>query len=156
MSELRKTCIEQKREADAYKPEHFELYELVPKYFFQEHQDDPNIWGIFDSRALWTLDRLREIYGKCYVNNWFWGGKNQYSGWRPFDCKTGADLSQHKFGRAFDVKFANILAEDVRQNIRQHSMDYAYQYITCIERDVAWFHFDCRNWIEGILEVAPT
>lgn len=138
-----------------YKTEYFQLAELLPKEFYADEKASDNRWWLFDQKALWTLDRLRERFGKCYVNNWPFGGANQWGGWRPFDCKIGAVFSQHKFGRAFDVKFEIVRAEEVRQDIREHPLEYAYQYITCIEKDVSWLHFDTRNWTVGLMEIEP-
>lgn len=99
---------------------------------------------MFDDRMLWTADKLRERYGRTTINNWWWGGKNQYRGWRPFDCEVGAEISQHKFGRAGDSLFS-LPAEEIRQDILNNESDDIFKHISVIEKDVGWLHCDCRN-----------
>lgn len=146
-------------EADMYIPKHFKLYELFPKDFYQEfkHEGD-KMWWLLDDRGLMTLDMLRDRYGKVFMNNWYWGGDKQYRGYRPPDTRIGAEWSQHKFGRGFDSKFADLNAEDIRQDILNDPFDPDFEYITCIEMNVSWLHFDVRNWDKaknGILKVSP-
>ena len=147
-----------------YKPKYFQLYELLPEAYWLKRTDLHRLWWLFDERVLWTLDRLRELYGKCWVNNWYWGGTNEFGGWRPTDCNVGAEWSQHKFGRAADPKFESVTAQQIRDDIMEafKNRDWwrgPYRYITCIEHDVPWLHFDCRNWqtteTGGILYVNP-
>lgn len=140
-----------------YIPKHFKAYELLPKDFYESHTiKGDQLWWMFDSRILITGDALRERYGKILMNTWFWGGAHQYRGWRPFDCEIGAELSQHKFGRACDWEFVDVTAEEVRQDIKKHPGQFPY--VTCIEEGVSWLHGDCRNWDRnkhGILYVNP-
>lgn len=126
-----------------FKPKYFEIYELLPPYFYEENKDRGDaLWYMFDNRLLITLDELRKTFGKMYINNWYWGGNRQYSGWRPFDYK-GAFLSQHKFGRAADIIFEEHKAENVRNWIIEN---HSFQHITGMELDVPWLHIDVRNY----------
>jgi len=132
-----------------YVPKHFVLEELLPRqiYFDLMREDKLDYaWGIFDDRILWTADALRIRYGKMIVNTWKWGGLSQFRGWRPFDCKVGADWSQHKFGRALDLVPAEVSVEKIRSDIKAEPFLEHFMYITCIEDNVSWLHFDCRNW----------
>jgi len=142
-----------------YIPKHFKTYELVPEDFYAEHKHKRNkILWIFDDRGLWTIDQLQERYGTAHMNNWYWGGRHQYRGYRPPSCKIGADWSQHRYGRGFDLKFEDVKAEDVRQDILNNSHDPIFEHITCIEMKVSWLHIDFRNWDKmdkGILKVNP-
>lgn len=124
---------------------HFKTYELVPPELFEKHKDKQwKLWNLFDDRALITLDQLREVFGKIIVNNWYWGGEYKNSGFRTSYCRTGAELSQHKFGRGFDCKFNNIGVEIVRHKILQNKQQY--ELINSIELDTpTWLHFDTRN-----------
>lgn len=129
-----------------YIPEKFALYELLPKNFYNaniDHYGD-RLWLMFDNRLLWTYGQLRKRYGRIIMNDWFWGGDNQCRGWRPSHCTVGAQLSQHKFGRAGDGIFV-LPAEEIRQNIMRHQNDDDFKYISAIEKDVTWLHVDCRN-----------
>ena len=140
-----------------YKTRHFKLYELVPRQIYEStpRDKDHRLWGLFDDRTLVTADALRDRYGKTTINDWKWGGNNQYGGWRPGDCEIGSELSQHKFGRALDPKFQEVTAEEVREDIL--TKEY-FDMITCVEMDISWLHYDMRNWdivANGILKVYP-
>lgn len=133
------------------KPDKFELYELLDRKTYEEtmHYGDARFqW--FDDRAIISLNALREWGGKAWINNWYWGGNNQWGGLRPLDCPKGALYSQHKFGRALDVKFAGKTAEEARHYIMSNRK--RFPFITCIEKDVPWLHYDCRNY-DGLLIV---
>ncbi len=92
------------------------------------------------------------------ANTWFWGGQHQYRGWRPWDCEVGAFLSQHKFGRSFDLVPVDLHAEEIRKDIKKDPNQNEFKYITCIEDGIGWLHFGTRNWNRtkhGILYVKP-
>jgi hypothetical protein len=57
----------------------------------------------------------------------------------------GTEYSQHRFGRAADCIFADVTAEQVRQDVLDNPDDEDFKYITSIELGVDWFHFDVRN-----------
>ena len=144
---------------EIYKPTHFTIYELVPESLFKLNYPDEMFFTLFDNRILWTADGLRRRYGKMIVNTYNWGGKSHYRGWRPFDCEVGAKLSQHKFGRALDLIPTEITAEEIREDIlkKQKGLEL-FKYITCIETNVSWLHFDCRNHNKqrfGLLIIKP-
>lgn len=143
-----------------YRTDHFKLYELLPKDFYEAHKhEEDRLWFMFDARMLWTADQLWNLYGPTVVaNDYRWGGGNQYRGWRPWDCEIGSDLSQHKFGRALDQKFKHATAEEVRRAIKADPWKDEFRYITCIEDGMSWLHFDTRNWLKdkyGLLIVNP-
>ena len=135
-----------------------------------------SIWRLMDWRILWTCDALRKRFGPMKINDYLWGGANQYRGFRPFKALVNKDFakatggriispkwssfsSQHCFGRAIDANFKNYTAEEVRQSILHDSKSTDYVFITCIENGVAWVHFDCRSWDKaknGILVVNPS
>lgn len=119
----------------------FYWHELMPEAYYRKFEKTPDKFlNLFDDRVLKTLQTLRDVFGPAIVNNWATGGKNQYRGWRPFNCEVGAVHSQHKFGRALDVTFINYSAEHARKYILANPSEFIY--ITRIERDVNWLHFD--------------
>lgn len=148
-----------------YRCEFFQIQELVYPDLYKKYQNEgklERLWLAFDDRALITLDALRTTYGPATVNDWINGGQFKESGLRPMDTSTGAELSQHKFGRAFDVKFKKVTAEKVRKdmealNLFKQSIPedispddprWPFRFITCVEwinSDMSWFHFDTRN-----------
>lgn len=140
-----------------HKPQYLKLQEVLPRdtyYILEAAGKLDTAWRLFDPRILWTADKLRELYGTMNCNTWIWGGTSQYRGWRPFDCGVGADLSQHKFGRALDLVFPNVSAAEIRADIKADKWPVHFNHITCIEDLVGWLHIDCRNY-EGLLIVTP-
>lgn len=119
------------------------------KYFFIEEflpkdVDPKHFRHIMDNRIVWTADRLRERFGKAYINNWLFGGNNQFRGWRPPESTVGATFSQHRFGRALDMTFEDSTPEEIRKDLRIVGRFGAYRYITACEDGVSWLHVDCR------------
>jgi hypothetical protein len=145
-----------------YKPKHFQIYELLPKAFLEANAGQGDLlWLMFDRRVLWTADRLRERYGPMIANTWYWPdkwdlwGRHEFRGWRPMDCRVGALLSQHKFGRALDLVPLETDAYRIREEIVTERDNPVFQYVTCLEDNIPWLHFDTRNWTSGILIVNP-
>ncbi len=130
-----------------YRPNHFTLPELVPPLAHAKY--GTKLWRVFDDRILRAADILRDVFGPMVVNDWHRQGNNKYRGWRPPACRIGANLSQHRFGRALDLIPLRITAEVVRQTILETPdmvRDDAGNYlITAMERDVSWLHIDCRS-----------
>lgn len=126
----------------------------IPKYFLIEEVISPDIcnpidatqWFMFDNRILWTADQLRAIYGKLICNTWMWNGKHTFRGYRPWSCKVGARMSQHKLGRALDLVPMETTVDEIRDEIIANPNREEFKYITAIESDVPWLHIDCRNY----------
>jgi hypothetical protein len=132
-------------------PEHFESYELLPQSLWTELNDQGKLswlWPmLFDARVFITCDRLRHRYGPMTVNNWHWGGGFNDRGFRTHDSTTGGPLSQHRFGRAVDAHWANVEAQEVRDDIKQNPHHPAFEFITRVEEfpGMTWFHFDVAD-----------
>lgn len=126
-----------------YIPVHFKLYELLPEDYYNEMYPvfGNFLWNIFCRTGLETIDALREEYGRMLANDWYWGGKNQYRGYRPPECKIGAKLSQHRFGRAFDLIPLDTKLEVIRRDI----LAGKWPQIKGLELNVSWLHIDFRN-----------
>jgi len=164
-----------------YKPKYFIPEEIFPESVVRLHTFlskgkvivSEKIWRLVDSRVLITLDRLRDRFGTIVVNDYRWGGKNQYRGYRPaldlidkyyleetgiYRPKWSSFTSQHCFGRAIDCKFKYKTSQEVRDDIKKNFSELTYQDITAIEESVDWFHFDVRSWdrkTNGILFFRP-
>ena len=145
-----------------YRPKYFKLYELVPKELYTKYKDwhiEDRLWNIFDERLLYSLDQVREHYGKMTMNTWWWkGGIHQYRGYRPGDCPIGAELSQHKFGRGGDLVPQEVTGQEIRDDIKKNPWSQGFEFITCIEDfpGMGWVHIDTRSWkksIDGLLVV---
>jgi hypothetical protein len=152
-----------------YVPEHFKPTEFFPPNFgsFKTKNEVYNreIWKYANPMVLITMDRLRSHYGRAYINTWDFSsyaidalGNHKYRGFRPRNCEVGATLSYHKFGCAVDMVFANISTESIIEDILADPFDPVFEYITCIEENVSWLHFDVRPWDKankGVLKVLP-
>ena len=139
----------------AYRPKNFILQELVMPEVYQERGE--RAWELLDARALLMLQMLRHAFGPIVVNNWHDGGEYKESGLRSFECSTGAKLSQHKFGRAFDCKSRNATPYEMRDFVI--GKQERFPYLTTIEDPQytpTWFHFDTRlHHLDKILIVKP-
>jgi hypothetical protein len=131
-----------------YVPKYFKAYELLPPDIFQKYGVD----GLYfmDDRITWTLDCLRQSFGKITVNNWKSGGPFSQRGYRS-DQNIGAPFSAHRFGRAVDFDIVNVTAEEFRIYIRDGVGKFpfvligALDYITRIEDLTDWIHIDCMG-----------
>lgn len=130
-----------------YQPKYFKAYELVPADIFNS-LEEWRIWLLFDPRILWTIDRIRELYGKpMTVNNWKSGGPFSLRGWRPssVDLVKGVLVDQHKYGRAIDFDIAGVPASSFVSDVLSRPAANEFQYITGLEI-ASWNHIDCRNY----------
>lgn len=122
---------------------YFLMSELVSKKTLQT-------WGkwscwFLDARMPAYIDFMRDRFGVIYMNNWKWGGKMDSRGYRDIYDKDGAKFSQHRFGRATDMMFKSVSAEEVRQDIIQNWKTlYLPMGITTIESGTIHLHSDMR------------
>lgn len=126
--------------------QYFTIQELVPSSIYSAYGE--RSWMFLDREAVEMLNQIREFIGvPITVNNWATGGTYELSGFRPPDTSIGGKLSQHKFGRAFDLKFRNMTAADAHRRIRDDADKFMSFGLTTIE-DIAftptWVHIDCR------------
>jgi hypothetical protein len=61
-------------------------------------------------------------------------------------------MSQHRFGRGFDLDVEGLHPDEVRGVIRVNASNRHFMHINCLEENVNWVHFDCRN-IPGELRI---
>lgn len=100
-------------------------------------------WKIFDFELLLSLQELRAFTNKTFIiNNWKDGGQFSYRGYRPPECKQGALVSAHRFGRAIDFHVADgsITAEEMRKLIIKNRDKFPG--IKRMESGVNWVHID--------------
>jgi hypothetical protein len=147
--------------ASTYIPQHFSIDELLPPpvllpapFVSAYHSDKNALFRLFDYRVLVTLDRMRERYGSCVINNWHrfteaeWkeGAAHmfRFSGWRPVDCCEGAALSEHKLFRAMDCKFSKTTPDEIWDEMLENANAPQFEYMQRIEAfgGMSWFHFD--------------
>ena len=137
-----------------YKCEHFQIEELVDKATYDKFGEQA--WMFFDPAILFSLDGVRDYFGKpVTVNNWKAGGPFQWRGLRPRSCDIGAEYSIHRFGGATDLDVKGLTAEEVRQEILKNKDHEKFRLINCMEADVLWLHMDTRNISDRIRIVHP-
>lgn len=139
---------------------HFDCREFV----------DARTWGVLGVKAAWLVgpkivaicDLIREKTGvPVTVNNWHMGGNYDSSGYRAIWDATGGKLSQHRCGRAADVKVKGLAPLQVFQIIQANKAEFEAAGLTTMEDlryTPTWTHLDCRPRLEGntgILIVKP-
>lgn len=149
---------------------HFIIKEFVPPETW-EAEGEQAIRHV-DERLLLTAEQLwdhfNQVHGKCsiVINNWCYGGKFKYRGYRPPSCFEGAKLSMHReidghLCGAFDADFyvyrknQSILipAELVRVEINNFRSEFPY--LMRMEDgsgkadgkadDITWVHCDIKG-----------
>ena len=117
---------------------------ILPEFISQEQWEKHGMkmqWAI-DERIVQSVQALRDnLNVPLTINNWFWGGQRNESGFRVKGMKNYRPRSQHSYGRAVDV-ISSIPANEMRNHI--FSNREKYPFITAIELDVGWLHIDCR------------
>lgn len=124
-----------------YVPKYFQPFEFLPPDMFQKYGAD----GLYfmDDRITWTLDKIREYFGKhIIVNTWKFGGQFSQRGYRN-DQNTGAPFSAHRFGRAVDFDIEGVKPQEFRDAAR--ALKINLPYITRIEDATTWNHIDCMG-----------
>lgn len=106
---------------------------------------------LIDMRIVYACQYIRDHLGYITVNNWanYKNGKKYVeSGLRSPFTKTGAKFSQHKYGRAADIKVAGKSPAEVHAFIKAHEQFFIErQWITTMEElddTPTWTHIDCR------------
>lgn len=121
----------------------FYLSEFLPRNVY----DTFGLRGItlIDERTLILAQFFRNWFGPSTINNWYDGGQYNESGYRAPKTKTGAEYSQHKFGRAFDVKVAGKKPVDIYHEILAHEKEFMQAGLTrmeIVDFTPTWNHLD--------------
>jgi hypothetical protein len=124
------------------------ISEVVPKAVYNEWGDNAK-WFI-DIRVVQVAQTISDninpgSHEPVIINGVFNGVIFDESGLRNPLTETGASMSQHKFGRALDLKFKNYSPDQVRSWIRAHWNELKELGLTTIEKDTpTWTHIDTR------------
>ena len=131
----------------------------VSTNFYLQEFIDPDTYKRFGDSSIWFIDPriitlaqfIRERLAKpCTINNWNGGGKFKYSGFDPpGGYRKATSLSQHRFGRAIDLKVSGMEADEVRADIQSHwDLYHKATALTTIEHEdfaPTWTHLDIRT-----------
>jgi hypothetical protein len=123
-----------------YVPKHLIIQEIVPRDLY-DIKDKDQLFGLFDEQVLMGADWLRNRYGPMTCNNWHIGGDFNWSGFRTVGSPHYSPGSMHSVGKALDLKFSKISADEIRANLR--NLEYV-PHITRIEDGVSWLHIDTK------------
>lgn len=136
----------------------FLLQEFVPKdIYYQFHNKSQ--WFI-QKHVVEYMEAIRVRYGQSItINDWKWGGKFNYRGFRPPNSTVGAKLSQHRLGNAVDFNVKNMSCDEVREDILNNQRWHMSKGLTTIEDGAyapTWVHVDFRQTRQdNILIVKP-
>ena len=133
-----------------YKPENFSIDELVPMNISRKYNEDL-LWSKFNPDFLRDLQHIRNNVGRIVINN---GARLNYSGYRPYDCKIGAKLSDHREWRAFDLHPVDYSPREVYDWILAHKHEFLK--LNCVEdieltEDGGWVHISYRPNLEEFM-----
>ena len=126
-----------------YQCKHFAIHELIPPHLFEKFRERG--WRFLDERLCKTLDDLRGMFGHMTVNDYYWGGKREWSGFRTPDSPYYSVGSGHSIGASADCLFRGHSADEVRRKIFESPDLKEFRYITELELGISWFHFSVRN-----------
>lgn len=125
---------------------HFEIHQLVPANVFARFAE--RSWWFIDPKLVAVLDALRDDLGvPVVINDWYTGGRFQNSGFRAPNTTVGAAMSQHRFGRAADVKALAMKPDAVLRALNLNKEKYLALGLTTIENlehTPTWLHIDVR------------
>jgi len=127
----------------------FYLWEFVPPDIYDQYGNS-SVWFI-DPKIVRVTQFLRDFIGKPIMLNTYKMGSilntiYTHSGFRPPYTSVGAQLSQHRFGRAADVKVVGMDAPEVRELIRENWARFKSVGLTTIEKATpTWTHIDIRQ-----------
>lgn len=131
----------------------FHIKEFVPKEIYDKW-GDKSAW-FMDMRLIKLVQALRDEFGPITIN----GGNYNLSGFRPPSSTVGGKLSQHRFGRAADLKFKDVTVQDVYAAILKNEEHWMKKGLTTLENIQAtptWLHIDIRHTgLKNILIVNP-
>lgn len=123
----------------------------VSTNFYLSEFIDPDTYKRFGDSSIWFIDPqiiqvaqfIRTRFDRSVTIN---GGGYKYSGFDPpGGFRKATSLSQHRFGRAIDIKTDNM--PEIYRDILQSPELYIKVGLTTIENIEAtptWLHLDCR------------
>lgn len=126
-----------------YEPKNFVTEEFVPKHIYERY-GDISLSIFMDTRIIITADQIRKYFNrKMYINNYFFGGIRNFSGYRDNRSYVYNESSAHSFGRAIDFIISDLTADEIREEIiKKHKK---FPFISRMELGTSWIHVDCQN-----------
>ena len=144
------------------------------KYFDVREFVDQKTWAMLGVKSAWCVDPkivavcdlLREKVGvPVKINTWHYAKRGQKSfidsGFRAKWSGVGGVLSQHRMGRAADVKVDGMSTYQIQLIIIKHEQEFLAAGLTTMENmeyTPTWCHLDCRPRLQetsGVIVVNP-
>lgn len=129
---------------------YFKIFELMPP---ELEPWGEFAWAFIDDRIVIAADLFRaKVDRPVLINTWKWGGAYKESGLRMPNTTTGGKLSQHKFGRALDLKVEGLSSFEMAEIVQRNEKEFMRIGLTTIEapehthgKFKDWLHIDCRH-----------
>ena len=134
----------------------FLLKEYMPYKLYKK--DGDKCIRYLDPKIVDIAQAVRELFDQSIVINGRFRGKTyKNSGYRNPRTSVGAERSQHKFGRAIDLKFYKLRDYDeARQIIIANFAMLSKFGLTAMEDDTrSWLHLDCRWTLTDDIKIIP-
>ena len=124
--------------------DNFDIRELVHPDIYNHQAIGARCVDFVHPSAAPTLELIKAATNDVItVNNWLWGGRFVDSGLRMPKGSVGAELSSHRFGCGFDLKFKNMTDQEA------HAFIFANQHLfpnitrmEAIEKTPSWIHLE--------------
>lgn len=135
----------------------FWLHEFIPPEIYEMSLRNSTLF--IDQRLVKLVQFIRDRFNKpITINDWMDGGTFINSGYRSLLCEVGAHFSQHKFGRATDLKIDGVSPEEARRDIIANwNLFKEKTALTTLEaKTPTWLHVDVRfTNMEHLLIINP-
>jgi hypothetical protein len=122
----------------------FDLWEFVSKKILA--QGEKTALLTVDKRIITVAQAIRDDIDRgVFINTYNLGGHLENSGVRDFDTPIGAKYSQHKYGRAIDIKVPSMNHKEVVERIMKREMFFfnlGVRRIESLEATPTWIHID--------------
>jgi len=126
----------------------FNLSEFIDSKTYKKW-GDASIWFI-DPRIIQVAQFIRTRHNKAVtINGTLNGHTYNYSGFDPpGGYRKASSLSQHRFGRAVDLKFSGMTVQEAYKDIMDNQDIYLKIGLTTVENikfTKSWLHLDIRE-----------
>jgi hypothetical protein len=135
--------------------EHFILEEFINPDTFKREKD--NGLSLIDKKLFDIAEFIRVDLGvPITINDWHTGGQYHESGLRDKNSTTGAKLSQHKLGKAIDVKAKGYGGAEWYDYVKKNAKklyDLGVRRIEDKSIATTWLHIDTKEHGGNFIEV---